>query len=647
MSESFEPLLADGVIDAVIGQLKTGKEAEVWLVEHQGEIVAAKIYKERHARNFRNNAGYREGREVRSSRTARAMTKGSRFGLAAAEEAWKSAEVDALYVLHAAGVRVPTPVLFYEGILLMELVIDASGHPGAAAGGGRPHLRRGGRGPVRGSPRPGGAHARRRPRARRSLAPTTSSRPGTGPMIIDFPQTVFAAKNNMAERYFRRDLDNVRNFFARIARAAPDPRRDLGASGTRTSSASSHGEFVPSGRGSHRPPGKRGQRYDGPRTVAAPLPSAPVTVAAPEGPPLDPEEAELRALEAMVLRQGGGERGRPPGADGSRDRRDLGPHRRGGPGRGPRQGPRGPATGGGTRPAGGAVAARGPGGPQRGGPNGGASRGGPTDGLRAGTNDSRRGAPVGAQRAAPSDPRRVGLNDSQRGGPNDARRGGANGAQRGGPSDAQRAGPNGTRRPNDPQRGGPNDPQRGGPNDPRRGGPNDSRRGGPNDSQRGGPNDSRRAGPNDSRRGGPNGAQRGAPNDSQRGAPNDSRRAGPNDSQAHRTQRPAAHRTQRSAAHRTQRSAAHRTQRSAARRTERLSAQRTERSRPRPASPPGSQPRVRLRILSHRLLHFAGPCPRGSRLRARRSAPNATRHGPGGSEAKRSFRGARRLPVDT
>src|SRR5262245_50880941 len=120
----LQDLVNDGVIDEVISGLKSGKEAEVWLVQHKGEIVAAKVYKERHERNFRNNAGYKEGRVVRNSRTARAIAKGSKFGQAQAEEAWKSAEADALYKLHAAGVRVPTPVLFYEGILLMEAVID-------------------------------------------------------------------------------------------------------------------------------------------------------------------------------------------------------------------------------------------------------------------------------------------------------------------------------------------------------------------------------------------------------------------------------------------------------------------------------------------------------------------------------------------
>ena len=129
MHGPLETLLADGVIEEICGRLKSGKEADLWLVRHGGEIVAAKVYKARQARSFRNNAGYKEGRQVRNTRTQRAMERGSRFGLAAAEEAWKAKEADALHTLHAAGVRVPRPVLFYEGVLLMELVLDPHGRP--------------------------------------------------------------------------------------------------------------------------------------------------------------------------------------------------------------------------------------------------------------------------------------------------------------------------------------------------------------------------------------------------------------------------------------------------------------------------------------------------------------------------------------
>ena len=92
----LDRLLSEGIIDVVLGQLKTGKEAEVWLVQRGEEVLAAKLYKERHHRQFRNNAAYKEGRQVRNSRTRRAMGKGSRFGQQAAEDAWKSAEARGL-----------------------------------------------------------------------------------------------------------------------------------------------------------------------------------------------------------------------------------------------------------------------------------------------------------------------------------------------------------------------------------------------------------------------------------------------------------------------------------------------------------------------------------------------------------------------
>ncbi|HEX9288862.1 MAG TPA: hypothetical protein VF904_04990, partial [Anaeromyxobacteraceae bacterium] len=87
MTDPLAPLLADGVIDEVVGRLKSGKEADLWLVRHAGEIVAAKVYKERQSRSFRNNAAYKEGRLVRDTRTQRAMQRGTRFGQAAAEDA--------------------------------------------------------------------------------------------------------------------------------------------------------------------------------------------------------------------------------------------------------------------------------------------------------------------------------------------------------------------------------------------------------------------------------------------------------------------------------------------------------------------------------------------------------------------------------
>src|SRR5271155_3163407 len=128
MPTGFEHLLAEGVISEILGRLQSGKEAEVYVVTFGGKVVAAKVYKDRATRSFKNNSAYKEGRTVRNSRSQRAIERGSRFGKSAAEDAWKTAEADALYKLHAAEVRVPTPVLYLDGVLLMELVLDADGN---------------------------------------------------------------------------------------------------------------------------------------------------------------------------------------------------------------------------------------------------------------------------------------------------------------------------------------------------------------------------------------------------------------------------------------------------------------------------------------------------------------------------------------
>ncbi len=128
MDEKLELLLADGVIDEVLGRLKSGKEANISLVRRGDVVLAAKVYKDRSTRSFKNNADYKEGRKVRNTRTQRAMESGGSFGRDAAEQEWKSAEADALGKLVGSGVRVPNPVMFYEGVLLMDLVQDAEGH---------------------------------------------------------------------------------------------------------------------------------------------------------------------------------------------------------------------------------------------------------------------------------------------------------------------------------------------------------------------------------------------------------------------------------------------------------------------------------------------------------------------------------------
>ncbi len=123
----LQPLVEDGLIDEVISRLMSGKEADVYVVRSNNEIQCAKVYKEAAKRSFKKAALYQEGRRVGNSRRARAMEKGSKYGRAQQEEVWQNAEVDALYKLAAAGVRVPKPYGCYDGVLLMELVADDDG----------------------------------------------------------------------------------------------------------------------------------------------------------------------------------------------------------------------------------------------------------------------------------------------------------------------------------------------------------------------------------------------------------------------------------------------------------------------------------------------------------------------------------------
>ncbi|HET7159447.1 MAG TPA: RIO1 family regulatory kinase/ATPase, partial [Burkholderiales bacterium] len=125
----LEPLFEDGLIDAVSRQLMSGKEAMVFVVQCGDAVRCAKVYKEADKRSFRQAVDYTEGRRTKNSRKARAINKGTRYGRQVQEQAWQSGEVDALYRLAAADVRVPTPYNFHEGVLLMELVTDAEGNP--------------------------------------------------------------------------------------------------------------------------------------------------------------------------------------------------------------------------------------------------------------------------------------------------------------------------------------------------------------------------------------------------------------------------------------------------------------------------------------------------------------------------------------
>jgi RIO kinase 1 len=217
-SESvLEHLLSEGIISEVLGRLQSGKEAEVFVVRCQGNVVAAKVYKDRAQRSFKNNSSYKEGRSVRNSRSQRAMERGSKYGKEAAEDAWKSAEVDALYRLHAAEVRVPTPVMYFEGVLLMELVLDAAGNTA-------PRLIDVALTPEQAN---AGYHDMLTQLVRMlncelihgDLSPYNVLWAAAGPTVIDFPQIVSAAQNTSSERFFLRDAENILGHFARIDRS--------------------------------------------------------------------------------------------------------------------------------------------------------------------------------------------------------------------------------------------------------------------------------------------------------------------------------------------------------------------------------------------------------------------------------------------
>jgi RIO kinase 1 len=212
---ALQPLIDDGVIDEVIRSLKSGKEATVYLVRTGTQTRCAKVYRDMRQRSFQRRAQYQEGRKVRGSRQARAMNKSTRFGRSEQEAAWKNAEVDALYRLQAAGVRVPKPYGYFNDVLVMELVTDSAGDPAPRLGeiDLSPELAREYHdfliqqivrmlniGLIHGD-----------------LSEFNVLVAPDGPVIIDLPQVVNAAGNNGALAMLERDVNNIRGTLGRFA----------------------------------------------------------------------------------------------------------------------------------------------------------------------------------------------------------------------------------------------------------------------------------------------------------------------------------------------------------------------------------------------------------------------------------------------
>ena len=211
----LQPLVDDGLIDEVYYQLMSGKEAQVFVVSANNQVRCAKVYKEANKRSFKQAAQYQEGRSVRNSRRARAMAKGTKFGQREAEQAWLNAEVEALYRLAEAGVRVPTPYWFLEGVLVMELVVDEDGDPAPRlddvafdAETARDYHGRMMQEIVR-MLCAGLVHG--------DLSEFNVLIDHSGPVVIDLPQAVNAAGNNNAKMMLLRDVNNMTQYFGQYA----------------------------------------------------------------------------------------------------------------------------------------------------------------------------------------------------------------------------------------------------------------------------------------------------------------------------------------------------------------------------------------------------------------------------------------------
>lgn len=208
-------LVEDGIVERVLRPLMSGKEAQVYLVIAGGEERVAKVYKESSQRLFRHRSGYTEGRRTRNSRDQRAMGRGSKHGRTRDEASWQTAEVDMIYRLQDAGVRVPAPFSYLDGVLVMELVSDEDGYP---------------------APQLGTVEFSRAEAVsvfelliqevvrmlcasvvHGDLSEFNVLMDPDGPVVIDFPQAVDSTNNPGARKLLLRDVANLKRFLGRFA----------------------------------------------------------------------------------------------------------------------------------------------------------------------------------------------------------------------------------------------------------------------------------------------------------------------------------------------------------------------------------------------------------------------------------------------
>jgi RIO kinase 1 len=208
-------------IDTELGVLKTGKEADVFLLERAVEtigdnpakssLMAAKRYRTEEHRSFHRSTAYAEGRRTRNSRDSRAMAKKTAHGRGVAAGQWAQAEWDALNRLWKAGVPVPYPVQVDGTELLMEFIDDGEGGAAPRLAQIRPPAELLGeyfeqlRGAMRELARAGLAHG--------DLSPYNVLAQRERIVMIDLPQVVDIVGNPKGMDFLMRDCHNMATWF--------------------------------------------------------------------------------------------------------------------------------------------------------------------------------------------------------------------------------------------------------------------------------------------------------------------------------------------------------------------------------------------------------------------------------------------------